>query len=42
MAHYCICTVCNQRFDRDKVQAVKSSARRYAHLRCMPNGEKVP
>lgn len=42
MAHYCICTVCNQRFDRDKVQAVKTGARRYAHLRCKPDGEKVP
>ena len=42
MAHYCICTVCNERFDRDKVQAVKVSARRYAHLRCKPDGEKVP
>ena len=42
MAHYCICTVCNERFDRDKVPAVKTSARRYAHLRCKPDGEKVP
>ena len=42
MAHYCICTVCNERFDCDKVQAVKVSARRYAHLRCKPDGEKVP
>lgn len=36
------CTVCNTRFDRDKVQAVKISARRYAHLRCKPDGEVVP
>lgn len=42
MAHYCICTVCNQRFDRDKVQAVKSGARRYAHQTCLPSGEIVP
>lgn len=40
--HMVICTVCGQRFDRDKVQAVKSGARRYAHLRCKPDGEKVP
>lgn len=42
MAHYCICSVCNVRFDRDKIQAVKSGGRRYAHYSCMPNGEKVP
>lgn len=40
--HMVICTVCGERFDRDKVQAVKTSARRYAHLRCKPDGEKVP
>lgn len=42
MSHYVICTVCKERFDRDKVQAVKSGARRYAHLTCMPKGELVP
>ena len=36
------CTVCGEYFDREKVPAVKSGARRYAHERCMPNGEKVP
>ena len=41
MAHMVICKVCGEKFDRDKVQAVKASARRYAHFRCMPEGEKV-
>lgn len=36
------CTVCGDRFDRDKVQAVKVGARRYAHYRCMPEGELAP
>ena len=40
--HKVKCTVCGCTFDRDKVQAVKSGARRYAHLTCMPNGEIVP
>ena len=42
MAHYVICSVCGKRFDRDKVQAVKSNARRYAHQSCYPQGEIVP
>jgi len=42
MAHYCICSVCGVRFDRDKIQAVKSGARRYAHQTCLPQGEIVP
>ena len=42
MAHYVICSICGKRFDRDKVQAVKSSARRYAHQSCCPQGEIVP
>ena len=42
MAHQVICTVCGKRFDRDKVQAVKSGARRYAHYQCEPTGELVP
>lgn len=42
MAHYVICSVCGQRFDRDKIQAVKSGARRYAHQSCKPDGEIVP
>ena len=42
MAHYVICSVCGQRFNRDVVQAVKSGARRYAHQTCLPGGEIVP
>lgn len=42
MAHYCICAICNERFDRDKVQAVRHGARRYAHQGCFPQGEIVP
>lgn len=41
MAHIVKCTVCGGQFDRDKVQAVKSGARRYAHYTCLPSGEKV-
>ena len=37
-----ICTVCKERFDRDKIQAVKSGARRYAHFKCKQDGEIVP
>lgn len=42
MAHYVICTKCGKRFDRDKDQAVKDGARRYAHFECFPQGELVP
>ena len=42
MAHMVKCSVCGGQFDRDKVQAVKSGARRYAHHTCMPSGELVP
>lgn len=43
MAHYCICPKCNIRFDRDKEQAVKVSARRYGHATCYPdNKDFVP
>ena len=41
-AHYVICSVCGKRFDRDKEQAVKTGARRYAHYDCCPDGELVP
>ena len=34
MAHLVKCTICNQTFDRDKIEYVKTSARRYAHLAC--------
>lgn len=42
MAHLVKCTVCGKQFDRDKIQAVKSGARRYAHYSCLPKGELVP
>ena len=42
MSHYVVCSVCGVRFDRDKIQAVKSGARRYAHQACFPQGEIVP
>lgn len=42
MAHMVKCTVCGESFDRDKVQAVRSGARRYAHYTCLPEGELVP
>ena len=41
MEHNVKCTVCGKTFDRDKVQAVKVSARRYAHYSCKPDGELV-
>lgn len=34
MAHFVKCTICDQTFDRDKIEFVKTSARRYAHLSC--------
>jgi len=43
MSHYVICPKCNQRFDRDKEQAVRVSARRYGHASCYPdNKDFVP
>lgn len=41
IAHLVKCTICGEQFDRDKVQAVKVGARRYAHHRCKPDGELV-
>lgn len=34
MAHYVICSICKQRFDRDKYPAVLTGKRRYAHSIC--------
>ena len=34
MSHYVICSICKQRFDRDKYPAVLISSRRYAHALC--------
>lgn len=42
MAHLVKCTICGKQFDRDKIQAVKAGARRYAHQVCFPEGEIVP
>lgn len=43
MSHYCICPKCKERFDRDKVQAVKIGARRYGHASCFPeNKDFIP
>lgn len=42
IAHPVKCAVCGQTFDRDKIQATKYGARRYAHQACFPDGELVP
>ena len=42
MAHMVKCSICEKMFDRDKIQAVKSNGRRYAHYTCLPEGEVVP
>ena len=39
MAHYCVCSICKQKFDRDKIQAVQHSARRYSHATCEPDNK---
>ena len=41
MAHIVKCAVCGNKFDRDKVQAVKVGARRYAHYSCCKEGELI-
>ena len=40
--HLVKCAICGETFDRDSIQAVKYSARRYAHQSCYPQGEPVP
>ena len=43
MSHMVTCSKCGKMFDRDKIQAVRTGARRYAHLSCDPdNKELVP
>ena len=37
MAHYVICSICGEKFNRDVIQAVRTSARRYAHATCDKN-----
>ena len=39
MAHYCICAICNQKFDRDKIQAVRHNGKRYSHASCEPDNK---
>ena len=42
-AVYCICPICGEKFDRNKIQAVRYGARRYAHATCDPdNTDFVP
>ncbi|MBR6516750.1 MAG: hypothetical protein IKT40_07805 [Bacilli bacterium] len=40
MSHYVKCSVCGDRFDRDKVECVMTGARRYAHLSCVEKSEE--
>lgn len=41
--HKCKCPKCGIEFDRDKIQAVRVSARRYGHATCYPdNKDFVP
>lgn len=37
MAHPIKCSICGETFDRDKIQAVRTGPRRYAHASCDPN-----
>ena len=39
MSHYVKCPICNETFDRDKIEFVKISSRRYAHLTCYQKKE---
>ena len=42
MAHPVVCVYCKTRFDRDKVECVQVSAKRYAHKECsMSEAEKL-
>lgn len=42
-AKYCICAICQQKFDRNKIQAVRHGSRRYSHSTCEPdNTDFVP
>lgn len=41
--HIVKCSICGQMFNRDEIQAVRTSARRYAHAACDPdNTDLVP
>lgn len=39
MSHYVTCTICKQRFDRDKEDVIAVSARRYAHKLCFEKSQ---
>ena len=41
MSHMVKCSVCGQTFNRDLIQAVRTSARRYAHQSCDPNNQDL-
>lgn len=36
---YCICAICHQKFDRNKIQAVVHGPRRYSHATCEPDNQ---
>lgn len=42
MAHKVKCFYCQETFDRDKIEHIKVSERRYAHLECALEAEKNP
>ena len=39
--HKCKCPKCGIEFDRDKIQAVRVSARRYGHATCYPDNKDL-
>lgn len=41
MAHKVKCVICQQEFDRDKIEAVQIAARRYAHATCVKSNEEL-
>ena len=41
MSHVVKCSICGASFDRDKVQAVRTGPRRYAHQLCDPNNQDL-
>ena len=43
MSHYVKCPKCEEKFDRDIIQAVRINGRRYGHAKCYPdNNNFVP
>jgi hypothetical protein len=39
VAHFVKCSICGERFDRDKEPFVQTSSRRYAHEKCFHDSE---